>query len=303
MSRKNVILDTDIGTDIDDAFALAFLLKSPDVKLQGISTVSGNTFIRSKIVKKMLDASGLSDIPVFSGYESRCHITCEKWVKNYQVEAVEASRTSIESLIDFYWRKIESTTSEKLNVLCIGPLTNISAVRELDPKKFDDRVKIFLMGGAIHRGYVKKLNIFPEYNIYMDKDAARDIINSDVELSIVPLDVTADLKLKREDLEKIKMQENKDPLIKALMENVTMFNKHLIGKRPIILFDPATAAIYLDETMASFKKMQLRVTKLGFMKEKRSNNENQGGRQHDIKVCLGLDKKKFYELFINTLVG
>src|SRR5580692_8497541 len=61
------ILDTDIGDDIDDAFALALALRSPELKLLGITTAFGDTELRARLVDRYLHAVGRDDIPVAAG--------------------------------------------------------------------------------------------------------------------------------------------------------------------------------------------------------------------------------------------
>lgn len=68
--EKKVILDTDIGSDIDDAVALAYLLKHPQCHLMGITTVSGQPVERAKLASALCIAAGKPDIPIYPGTES-----------------------------------------------------------------------------------------------------------------------------------------------------------------------------------------------------------------------------------------
>ena len=70
-SPQLVIIDTDIGDDIDDAFALALALKSPELKVLGVTTTFGNTEMRARLLDRYLKAVGRSDIPVFAGPPSK----------------------------------------------------------------------------------------------------------------------------------------------------------------------------------------------------------------------------------------
>src|SRR5579871_5156763 len=67
VAREKVIVDTDIGMDIDDAFAVALALRSPELNLVGFSTASGDTVARAKILDRLLAESGLEKIPVSAG--------------------------------------------------------------------------------------------------------------------------------------------------------------------------------------------------------------------------------------------
>ena len=66
-----VILDTDIGDDIDDAFALALVLRSPELRLLGVTTAFGDTELRARLVERYLTAVGREDLPVVSGVPTR----------------------------------------------------------------------------------------------------------------------------------------------------------------------------------------------------------------------------------------
>jgi len=64
---EKVIIDTDIGDDIDDAFAVALALKSPELQILGITTTFGDTETRAKLLDRLLGEAGRSDIPVAAG--------------------------------------------------------------------------------------------------------------------------------------------------------------------------------------------------------------------------------------------
>src|SRR5437763_3618317 len=66
-AQAKVIIDTDIGDDVDDAFALALAVKSPELHVLGISTACGETEIRAKIVDRFMGEAGRSDTPVLAG--------------------------------------------------------------------------------------------------------------------------------------------------------------------------------------------------------------------------------------------
>ena len=70
-SAQLAILDTDIGDDIDDAFALALVLRSPELHLLGVETAFGDTELRARLVDRYLAAVGRKDIPVLAGVETK----------------------------------------------------------------------------------------------------------------------------------------------------------------------------------------------------------------------------------------
>ncbi|NMC08507.1 MAG: nucleoside hydrolase, partial [Candidatus Lokiarchaeota archaeon] len=99
-STARVIIDTDIGSDIDDAYALAFAMKV-GLDIAGISTVSGDTVKRGRIAKKMLGLAGKNSVPVFAGKNSRAILTHDRWVDPSEMLDVQQG---IDGMVEFYWR-------------------------------------------------------------------------------------------------------------------------------------------------------------------------------------------------------
>src|SRR5437867_259165 len=64
---RHVILDTDIGTDVDDLLALVFLAKAPELRLEGITTVHGDTLLRAKIARIACQKLGIPDLAIVPG--------------------------------------------------------------------------------------------------------------------------------------------------------------------------------------------------------------------------------------------
>lgn len=298
-SMTSILLDTDIGTDIDDAFALALALRAQNINLVGISTVSGDTTKRARLVKKMLEREGVDSIPIFAGKSSKMSLTHGQWADDTTPDGI---RSSTEEMIDFYWDAIDSSKHEPLYIVAIGPLTNISLVRDRNPVLFDEKVNLHIMGGAIHKGYLGKLNILPEFNIYSDRKASRTIFESRARLSMVPLDVTMNLVLKKQHLESLKNQEDEDGLGGALVEMLEIFKKHRLGRRPVIMFDPGTVATLVDDSIAKFTKMPIKITKMGFTRVIKKPKNEAGEGAISKQVCLEFDKDLFFELFFKLLI-
>jgi len=123
-----VIFDTDIGSDIDDTWALAMLLRSPELYPILITTENGNTRYRAKIVAKMLERSKRTDIPIGIGI----HLSDETgrqsaWVENYNLKRYRGIvyEDGVKALIETIMR-----TPEPVTLICTGPLTNIAAALE-----------------------------------------------------------------------------------------------------------------------------------------------------------------------------
>ena len=293
MKDLKIIIDTDIGTDIDDAYALALALRG-HLEILGISTVTGNSVARGKLAKKMLLLEQQDEIPVFAGKASSTGMTCESWAKEIDENTIVQDTSA---MIEFYWHAIEKNSNGSLCIVGIGPLSNIAAIRDHDPTSFDERVTLLIMGGSIRKGYLGIKIPFPEYNIFKDKVSARKIFESRASLNIVPLDVTADLKLDAPGLAKLESASGVDPLIKGLLDMTSLFRAK--ARRMPVLFDPGTIATLLDNEIGRFTSLILYVSRLGFTRIMKDTV--QGAIEKH--VCLAFNKTRFYDLFFSTLLG
>jgi inosine-uridine nucleoside N-ribohydrolase len=291
----SIIIDTDIGTDIDDAYALAMAIKG-GLQISGISTVSGDTLKRGRIAKKMLVLEGKGDVPVFAGKKSHALLTHDHWVRESEILDVHQD---VDAMIEHYWHAIEQQRAGRMQIVAIGPLSNIAATRERDVNRFDDRVQLLMMGGSFHRGYLGLRITMPEYNIVHDRAAARAILSSRVPIRIVPLDVTARLGLSRDDIASLASRAGENTLVRGLVDMTEMFRSSLFGHRLPILFDPATIVPLLDPAILSFTSMPVEVTRGGFTRVPKKSKPGVVEKE----VCTAIDVERFYDLFFTTITG
>src|SRR5579863_4754534 len=163
-----ILLDTDIGTDIDDAFAVALILRSPELDLLGVTTVSGDTQARARLVAKMLWEAGLRKIPVAAGEQGKPSKDPQtRWASEFS-----SPQLLKESAADFLKKQFDRRPGE-ITLVAIGPLTNVAALIRKDPGVARKIKRIVLMGGAIAHGYGDNPKPVPEYNIYADAPAAQ----------------------------------------------------------------------------------------------------------------------------------
>ena len=175
-----VILDTDIGTDVDDALALTVLLGSPEVDLIGITTVYGDVRLRSQIAMNLCSMVN-REIPTYMG-EDKTISGREVWMsgsegKNFKSLASFTPQTT--SAVDFL---IEAVTAQpqSIDVIAIGPLTNIARAIQ-SSSDFEQKVKrLWIMGGDFSQSRV-------EHNFKCDIDAARIVLESIIPISILDL--------------------------------------------------------------------------------------------------------------------
>jgi len=268
--RIPVILDTDIGSDIDDTWALALLLKSPELEPKLILTESGNTTYRAKIVAKILERSGYTDIPIGIGI----HLSDEtgpqsSWVEDYEITRYPGviRKDGVNALIETIMN-----SSEIVTLICIGPLTNIAAALEKEPK-IATKARFVGMHGCLYKsplGYDGgNGGVVAEYNVRRDPKACQKVFSAPWDITITPLDTCGFVRLKGEKYHIV--HECKDPLIRDLMENYKTWLKSHGGnwrerfeKQSSILFD--TVAVYLafSEDFLVMKDLGVRITDDGY---------------------------------------
>jgi len=129
-----ILLDTDPGSDIDDAVALAYLLANPDCELVGITTVTGNTQQRAAICRVVCEDFGRSDVPIYAGISEPRSGPGQPNVPHYSaVEHRAGSLNFPTEAVEFLRSTIRSRPGE-ITLLTVGPFTNLAALLELDPE-------------------------------------------------------------------------------------------------------------------------------------------------------------------------
>ena len=180
-----VILDTDIGDDLDDAFAWALVLRSPELHLLGITTEYGDTEMRARLLDRYLTAVGRRDIAVAAGVATP---------NSNQLTQAAYARQSPEKRhpdgVEFLLSQIRSHPGQ-IALIAIGPLFNVQAAIQRDPATFRKLKRVVLMGGSIYRGY-GDANAPPnsEWNINRDPAGAKALLASGVPVFMMPLDST-----------------------------------------------------------------------------------------------------------------
>src|SRR5271168_4873687 len=183
-----VWVDTDIGDDIDDAFALGLILRSPELRLIGISTAFGDTETRARLVDRFLAASGEQAIPVTAGVHTE--------TDNVMTQRVYAERFPAREHQDGVAALLAEIRRHpgEITLIAIGPLFNVGAAIDRDPETFRQLRRVVMMGGSIDRGRDgangERRPAEPEWNIDRDPKDASKLFGSGVPIFMMPLDST-----------------------------------------------------------------------------------------------------------------
>ena len=287
VAPEKIIIDTDIGDDIDDAFAVALALKSPELKIPGISTTFGDTESRAKILDRMLGEAGRSDIPVVAGIPTATKSTMTQRLYG---EGGHFAKTSHPGSVDFILDQIRRYPGQ-ITLIAIGPLMNVGALIEKDPQTFLKLKRVVMMGGSIERGYGDPWSASrgpePEWNILNDIPAAKKLFLSGVPLYVMPLDST---QLKFDEVKRAYLFKQGTPLTDAL----TLLY-HQWGQETPTLFDPMTISYLLNPQVCPVDPMHIVVDEKGFTRREPGAPNAQ--------VCMHSDSDAFFQILINRLAA
>jgi len=203
-----LILDTDIGTYYDDAFATLLAALSPDIKLLGVTTVYGDTKLRARIARKVLNTVGRQDVPVFGGIGKPLRGNAYMFGfegQNILNENDKDLKYSDEHAVNFIIRTIMDNPGE-VTVVTLGAVSNLAMAYIMEPRIAKNMKELIMMAGVIvpivdQKG-VRRSPV-EEYNFNNDPIAAQIVVESDMPKTMVPIDVTLQIPLRKDQVEKL----------------------------------------------------------------------------------------------------
>lgn len=286
-SPVKVIVDTDIGTDIDDAFAVALAMKCSEIEILGFSTASGDTVGRAKILDEMLGSSGRTDIPVAVGNPTTLPFSIPPIGRQVRYgEEGHFSRAAHPPSADFILAQIRRFPGE-ITLVALGPLTNVGELIDKDPQTFRQLKRVVMMGGSIGPedwgGSGATSGPTPEYNIAGDIHAAQKVFQSGVPIYVMPIDSTAQLKL--DEVKRDALLAKGTPLTDSLALLYLMW-----GSPTPVLFDAMAVAYVLDPQLCPVEPMHITVDDKGVTRS--------GPGSANAQVCMHSDPESFFHFFM-----
>jgi inosine-uridine nucleoside N-ribohydrolase len=284
------ILDTDIGDDIDDAFALALALRSPELRLVGITTAFGDTGLRARLLDRFLGAVGRGDIPVAAGVP-----TPHENVFTQSAYANRALKQKHPDAVEFLLGQIRAHPGQ-ITLIAIGPLFNIQAAIERDPATFRQLKRVVLMGGSIQRGYDNRKTgshspVEAEWNIARDPAGAKALLTIGVPIFMMPLDSTQ-IHLEAKEREAIFVHGSPLTDQLTLLYHQWMAANYTHSEAPT-LFDPVAVTYAIRPELCPVMPMRLEVDDKGFTRPVDGTPNAQ--------VCLQSDEKGFLRLLLERI--
>ncbi|MDQ4099889.1 MAG: nucleoside hydrolase [Chloroflexota bacterium] len=254
--HSRIIFDTDIGTDVDDCLALALLLGSPEVRLEGITCVYGDVGLRSQMCRKMLAlrGDGSEVIPVCRGLaRTILGVRPIHWVGHEGVGLLDEDDVlppeHDEHAVDFIVRTVMASPGE-IHLLAVGPLTNVAVALLREPRLATSLAHLTIMGGAI-QGAARV-----EHNIRCDPEAAHIVLSSGAPMTLVPLDVTTRVTIDAGGHDRILATGT--PFHRAVADQVARYPAFR-ERGATYLHDPLAAACVLQPELFSFHDLRVSV--------------------------------------------
>ena len=292
--REKIIIDTDIGDDIDDAFAVALALSSPEFEVLGFSASFGDTPTRAKMLDRMLGELGHSDIPVAMG--TPVDVNRNAFTQRRYAEGGQFARASHPNSVDFVLDQARKYPHQ-VTLVAIGPLPNVGAMIDKDPAAFRLLKKVVIMGGSIRTmtdpyGVAAPIAPHPEWNIKNDIAGAKKLFEAGVPLQVLPLDSTANLKM--HEVARTALFAHGSMMTNILAGLYYEWSQYTRSPTPT-LYDPMTLASMLEPSLCPLTPLHLTVDDAG------NTKETQG--PPNAQVCLHSDADAFLQFYVRRVTS
>lgn len=277
-----ILLDTDPGSDIDDALAIAYMARQDQFDFLGITTVTGDTNQRAGIAEVVLRAYGREDVPIYAGAEETfAGGPGQPRVPQYEAISHLPHRTDYapNEAVDFLRSTIRSRPGE-ITLLSIGPLTNIAILFALDPEIPSLLKRFVSMLGHFSNPEME------EWNARCDPAANEAVLRRSQEHTMFGLDVTMRCQLTPEEVRDRFARPPHDIIL-------PMATKWFEGAEKMTFHDPVAVASIIEPSLCTYKE--------GFVEAiggRTDFSESEGGRH---RVALGVNPESFFDHYFRVL--
>jgi len=264
-ARVPVILDTDIGDDIDDTWALALLLKSPELDLKLAVGDYGRAQYRARLLAKLLARAGRSDVSVGVGLDAGPAGDGRQaaWLQDYGLKSYPGKvlTNGVQAIVDTIMCSLQPVT-----LICIGPAPNIAAALKREPR-IAQHARFVGMDGSVRVGYGGAKQPCAEWNVKADPKALQVVFAAPWEITITPLDTCGLVVLTGDKYQRVR--EATDRNVSDLIANYRVWLAagqavaNLADQRSSTLFDPVAVYLAQRRDLCVMEQLRLRVTEDG----------------------------------------
>ena len=309
--KRRILLDTDMGTDVDDALCLALALASPEIELVAVTAVSGDTRVRAAIARRLLDLAGRPDVPVFAGEEKTRTGTDSFFWHGGEGTGILESGTPVATAAEPARRAIARLlrAHDDLEIVAVGPLTNLAAALDDDPSLVSRISCLTIMGGHLRRIAYGDHVFSPgvDYNLCSDPEAAISTLRAPIPTRLVTGDVTLQTWIGPDDLARIGSVGT--PFHRALERAVRHWTPiqrqvfgglgaHLGDDNVAFLHDPLALACAYDESFCEIEDLPVTaVLREGIFR----TLEGEGPGARRMRCAVAVDAPRFRAHFVERL--
>lgn len=303
-----IILDCDPG--IDDAMAILLALRSDRLQLEAITTVAGNVEVdlATTNVLRVLEVAGAEKIRVARGMAKPLLRDLTTATEVHGLDGLgntnmppPKSRALPIHAVDLLVSQIMKKPGE-ITLVALGPLTNVAMAITKEPRLKECVKEVVIMGGAVT--VPGNVTSQAEFNVYVDPEAARIVLNSELPITLVGLDVTRKTLLTPAHLKRIeKTSSGVSRFLGRIARHYMSFYKRTRGVEGCALHDPLAVGVAFDRSLVRTQRMLLDVETRGELCLGRTVQlpSPVAGRETGVEVCLEVDSERFLEAFVQAL--
>ncbi len=302
-----VILDTDIGSDVDDALALALMARHPGFDFRAVTTVSGDTVRRAKIARKLLHLAGRDDVEVAAGErgeQTHAYRSAEGTHEDEMLGAWDGTlalspRSGVELLV-------EELRGGEVELTTVGMQSNLAAAIDLAPELIEAIPRVTVMGGlfAEPRTLGRALPATIDHNLNVDQRASLRSLNAGLQLAYTPCDVTMDLWLLKKHVDRLRAG---DGLCRELARQIDIWRRSAVehyGERlpdthMCRLHDPLAVATMVERSFVTTTTAKVTVVPVG--EHLRTLIDPLEG--HEAEIVTSVDGVAFADWWLESVLG
>ena len=309
---KHVLIDTDPG--VDDALALLLAFSSPELCVEGLTTVAGNVSLGlgSLNALKLLDFLGVDDVPVVAGAVKPLLRKCRD-ASNIHGESGLGGATLPEpkgrlderGAVEFILEKVDELGRD-LTLIPLGPLTNIAGAILARPRVIDEISGLVIMGGAFDLTPYGHGNVSPvaEFNVWHDPEAAKIVFDSGIPITAIGLDVTTDPENR---LTEARFNEIEAKGTKRASFVADLCRSLVARYGGMSLHDPLAVAAVIDPSLVETEKVAVEVETMGDITRgmtlvDRRRSYRGEPKEANVEACVSVDSVRFLGLINERVV-
>ncbi|MDR0832386.1 MAG: nucleoside hydrolase [Bacillales bacterium] len=265
MNINNIIIDTDIGDDIDDIWAVVYALINPQFKVRAISVTSGNVDYKAKLVAKILKELNQTDVLIIKGKAilNGCNAQ-QRWLNDftdYEGEITNEYNLAYQTLFNKY---------NDITIFELGPINDLANfIKSFNNK---EKINLIMMGGAYKKGYLGEDKPEAEANLIYSYSAFNELIKS-IKITLLPLDVCRSLIINKELYQELLKSKKKN--IKLLLDNYHIWQSDYLGgakkfnllESTSVLFDIVVPLYYLYGNLFKVENLKIKSNEKGCLIE------------------------------------